>query len=165
MTAKLFHYRRSSNGFSMVELFVTLAVMSILATLVAPNVIRLVVRKELDSAQRNIAVAINKAKNLARTQSTTAAISMLADGSGVSLSSVVLAQDQIFNIKDANVVFLDTSGNTMTTPTFTFDALGKVTPAAGKIEISSTRNSTGKIKIIEITNGFGHLKLDERNAT
>jgi len=165
MTANYFHYSKSSDGFTLVELFVTLAVLSVLAAIVAPNVFQLVVRKEMDSAQRNIAVAINKAKTLARTQSTTATISKLSDGSGVALKSLVMARDQVFAIKDASVVFLDSSGHPMNPATFTFDALGKVNPSAGKIEITSSRDNTSKIKIIEITNAFGHVKLGERNAT
>ena len=166
MTAKHFQNTRPNAGFSLVELAVTLAILSVLAAIAMPSFFQLLVRKEMDSAQRNIAVAINKAKTLARTQSTTVTVSQLNDGSGVTLTSGVLIQAQTFPIKDANVVFRDSGGNPMAPASFTFDALGKVTPSSGgKIEITSSRDNNGKVKIIEITNGFGHIKLDERDAT
>ena len=65
---------RTEQGFTLIELIITIAIMAIIATLAAPSFGNLISEQKLNSSARELVMSINQAKSQAALKKTTVAL-------------------------------------------------------------------------------------------
>ncbi|MGC3819030.1 MULTISPECIES: GspH/FimT family pseudopilin [unclassified Acinetobacter] len=66
--------QRKEQGFTLIELMITIAVLAIIATMAIPSFGDLVAKQKINAATRELMVAVNQAKSQAATMKTTVAL-------------------------------------------------------------------------------------------
>ena len=150
----------SSSGLTLVELLVTLTVVSVLAGAVIPGITNFIIEKELGDAQSQIALAITSAKNFAKTQSTSVTISTDKTGSTLSYNNRLIL-DFGNNTADRNIDFADIKLETTGGKNYVFSSMGTVDNFGNDeiITITSAKDDT-KTKTINIATKLGQIILD-----
>ncbi|VAX43196.1 putative major pilin subunit [Acinetobacter calcoaceticus] len=136
-------------GFTLVELMVTIAVMAIIAMMAAPSMSNLLENKRLEGNQRDLINALSEAKSQA--------ILGRQDVS-INLNSTALNTPTSFNWKAASNntlelknIAADSTQSSLTTTTLTFNANGMVTNITQDTLLSICNSKIYKKKILILT--------------
>ncbi|MFQ5470773.1 MAG: prepilin-type N-terminal cleavage/methylation domain-containing protein [Gammaproteobacteria bacterium] len=129
-------------GFTLVELLVTLLVVAVISTVSTPGVSSFIVNAALDSAQNNITLSIQKAKNIARSTNSSVTLSVTENSNQI----ILLSADSSFS----QTIDMPTSVFSLSTVSFQFNPFGLVNNT-GTITLKSARDGTQARKINIVT--------------
>jgi len=141
-------YRQT--GFTLVELIVVLAIAVILAAIAVPDISSTMTRNDLKNAQQNLTQSIRSAKSIARTQNTTATLTLTQNSN---LISIVSSNGQV-----TKTIPMPASVSPALDAIYQFNSFGLV-DVIGTITLTSSRDSAA-IKHVVIENLFGQVSLD-----
>lgn len=77
---------KKTNGFTLVEIIVVVAIISIFASIALPDLATTVARSSLKDASATTALALRKAKNIARSRNTSVNVNFASGGNSITLT-------------------------------------------------------------------------------
>ena len=136
-------YKSQKQGFTLVELLITIAIFAIMATVAAPNLSNTLAKKSVNEARTTLIQAIKKAKKIAHAESTF--VDVTINSTTITLRKLNTDTEQIITLpKRINIAVevrfrFNTTGNVLL-----FDADDNTTPAAANtpIQVVATADNT-----------------------
>ncbi len=158
------HSPHTHSGFTILELMLTVTIVSILISIAVPAMINTFARSEIKSAKEGISQTLRKAKHIARTANTTITVEISLNPQNNTITSTLpngsnqLPDGTRLNNIDLpdRIAVSSTNNNT----TYSFNSFGMLDIAdVGVISLTSTRNTneTGSVRVLNI---LGQLQVD-----
>jgi prepilin-type N-terminal cleavage/methylation domain-containing protein len=158
--------RNKISGFTVIEMFIALAVLAILVTVALPSMENVAAKADMKAATDQVAQAFRTAKNAARLTNTSVRVTFTTNALGNNTISFGFKNNGWLDSADDEgnlqrrmtlpVIRLPAriavNGNTV----FTYDALGMVNPTPSTIELVSTANSD-YASTVTIDTRMGHV--------
>jgi prepilin-type N-terminal cleavage/methylation domain-containing protein len=140
--------KQSQAGFTLVELAVVLAVAAVLAVFAVPSLNNLAVKHNLSNAGEKVALALTKAKRMARSENTKVVVAFNQGSNTIQLKTPGGTVLQAIKLNHVNA---DTTGSV------SFNSLGAVNTTAS-ITLVSTKDPS-KTTQVNVDSLFGHVKI------
>jgi len=122
--------KNSQRGITLIELLIVISIIGIMAYSAAPNLSNVMSHKDLNTARSTLLLSLNKAKNIARTQSTIVEVS-------ISENIITLAPGNAS--ADESIKMPDTVSPTTSVSNFRFNSMGMATtPEDANIDADMT---------------------------
>ena len=144
----MIHHSKFIAGVTLIELLVTLSVLSILAGLSVPGMAAMLATSDVNNAQENIAQTLRKARSLAMAQGTITTVSLDSSANSVSMSvadgsaamQTLIVPSRISFSESASIEFnpFGTATISSVSPTLTLVANGYSSIAPRTITITSS---------------------------
>lgn len=162
--------RKRISGFTVIEMFVALAVLAILLGVALPSIENVVAKADMKAATDQVAQAFRAAKNAARLTNSSVTVTLTTSGSGNNTISFVFANG---TVDASGTALADNEGNAQrrmalpvitlparisvsgNTSTFTYDPLGMI-DATGTIAITSIADNQ-YASTVSINTIMGHI--------
>lgn len=147
---------RNNQGFTLAETAVITVIVGILATLVAPGLIRWVQQKQLDDALVSLQGALREAQTQAVRRSTTCAV-LIPDGDGQTLTKSADSTNGCLLSNRTLPDGVNIISNLRTSKQISFSFRGNTTNSA-TIVLYSSDTTALKMRCLAISNGLGIMR-------
>lgn len=152
-----FNAHRNNQGFTLAETAVITVIVGILATLVAPGLIRWVQQKQLDDALVSLQGALREAQTQAVRRSTTCAV-LIPDGNGQTLTKSAASTNGCLLSDRTLPNGVNIISNLQTNPKrISFSFRGNTTNSA-TIVLYRSDTTALKMRCLAISNGLGIMR-------
>jgi prepilin-type N-terminal cleavage/methylation domain-containing protein len=165
--------RKSNQGFTLIEILVTIMIGGILAAIAAPNFMAWVDNKKINDAAIKIEGALREAQSSAGRRNITCDVVITANQ--VSASNPKCLPSGTLNIQDkapdvgisnSNLGIAGTGGSTGTTVTYLSIGSANITPSTSTIVVyKSNETTSGVKKCIVVTKGIGTIRAGTYTGT
>ncbi len=149
----LYNARKSSSGFTLIEMMVTIIIIGVIAAIAAPNFLGLLNRNRVNEAAKQIEGALKEAQRQAMRRGKQCSITIDPTSSTISnpANGCLLSNRNLNNLIQLN----------SNTTTITFSGKGNITGATPPVLVVSIPNGTDSQRCVVLDSLLGSLRSGE----